>query len=215
MTRQEPLPPARGGAPACASRKEAGAVLPPRPFGVILADPPWRFVTWSAKGEGRSPQRHYRTMTVDEIKAMPVAASAGRDCALFLWTTWPHLPLGLEVIAAWGFQYSGSGFVWFKTWPRGERLPADARGFAIGGGKTSRKNTEPCLLAFRGHPRRLNADVREVIIAPRREHSRKPDCAYESIERLYRGPYLELFSRTDRRGWTSWGDQAGKFGSAG
>jgi N6-adenosine-specific RNA methylase IME4 len=78
-------------------------------------------------------------------------------------------------------------------------------------GYWTRANSEVCLLATRGHPKRLNADVRQGIIEPRREHSRKPDCVPGRIERLVAGPYLELFARTRREGWDSWGNQTDKF----
>ena len=78
-------------------------------------------------------------------------------------------------------------------------------------GYWTRANTEHCLLATRGKPRRLHADVRQAIIDLPREHSRKPDCVYGRIERLVPGPYLELFARQSRVGWDSWGDQTGKF----
>jgi N6-adenosine-specific RNA methylase IME4 len=84
----------------------------------------------------------------------------------------------------------------------------------MGMGYWTRANSEPCLLATRGKPKRLNADVRQGIIEPRREHSRKPDCVPGRIERLVAGPYLELFCRTTRPGWTVWGNQVGKFSEA-
>jgi len=78
-------------------------------------------------------------------------------------------------------------------------------------GYWTRANSEPCLLATRGKPKRLSAAVRQGIIEPRREHSRKPDCVHERIERLVAGPYLELFARATRPGWTCWGNEVGKF----
>jgi N6-adenosine-specific RNA methylase IME4 len=84
----------------------------------------------------------------------------------------------------------------------------------VGMGYWTRANSEPCLLATRGKPKRINADVRQGIIEPRREHSRKPDCVPARIERLVEGPYLELFARTQRPGWTVWGNQTDKFGVA-
>ena len=78
-------------------------------------------------------------------------------------------------------------------------------------GYWTRANSEVCLLATKGNPKRINADVRQVIQAPLREHSRKPECIYERIERLVDGPYLELFARNRRDGWTSWGNEVGKF----
>lgn len=82
----------------------------------------------------------------------------------------------------------------------------------VGMGYWTRANSEVCLLATRGKPKRLNADVRQGIIEPRREHSRKPDCIYDRIERLVSGPYCELFARNSPRdGWDKWGNQIGKF----
>jgi N6-adenosine-specific RNA methylase IME4 len=84
----------------------------------------------------------------------------------------------------------------------------------MGLGYWTRANSEVCLLATRGKPKRLNADVRQAIVEPRRQHSRKPDCVPGRIERLVAGPYLELFARTKRPGWTVWGNQTDKFEAA-
>ncbi|SLN77559.1 MT-A70 family methyltransferase [Oceanibacterium hippocampi] len=189
--------------------------LPEGQYRVILADPPWQFRSWSAKGEGRSAQAHYDTMPTAEIAALPVGDLAAADCALFLWATWPMLPDALAVIAAWRFTYKTLAFDWVKTLARHDGaapLFLTERDFHMGGGLTAtRSNTEPCLLATRGAPKRLDGGVRQLIIAPRREHSRKPDETRPLIERLYAGPWLDLFSRTDRPGWTCWGREAGKF----
>ena len=179
--------------------------LPRGHFGAILADPTWEFRTWSARGRGRSAERHYRSsLTLDEIKALPVSEIAAPDCVLFLWATWPCLFAALDVIAAWGFNYKTVGYVFIKQTKRGN-------GLHWGTGYWTRANSEPCLLATRGKPKRLHADVHQVIIEPRREHSRKPDCTRERIERLVAGPYLELFARSERPGWTAWGDELDKF----
>ena len=85
-----------------------------RHYGVILADPPWTFATYSHKGKGRSAEAHYDCMSFAEIKAVPVADWAGPDCALFLWVTDPSLPQALEVIAAWGFVYKTVAFTWAR-----------------------------------------------------------------------------------------------------
>jgi N6-adenosine-specific RNA methylase IME4 len=168
-------------------------------FGVIAADPPWTFVTRSAKGKGRSAEQHYECMTLEDIKALPVAAVAADRCALFLWTTCPLLPAAFEVIEAWGFTYSTVGFLWAK------RTPTDD-GWHIGMGYSTRSNVEPCLLATRGSPERLSKSVRQLVVAPVREHSRKPEEILHRIRALYPGPYLELFARAD--GWTRLGNEA-------
>lgn len=177
-------------------------------YGGIVGDPTWNFRTWSARGRGRSPERHYRsTLTHDEIKALPVADIAAPNAVLLLWATWPCLQVALEVISAWGFTYKTLGYVFVKQNKSGE-------GLFTGCGYWTRANSEPCLLATRGKPKRLHADVPQVIVEPRREHSRKPDCIYERTERLVAGPYLELFARTRRPNWSCWGDELNKFQEA-
>ena len=179
-----------------------------------MADVPAKFLTRSPKGLGRAPDRHYKTMTREELIALPVIDLAAKDCFLFFWTSGTQLKNAIAVIEAWEFTYSSTAFVWVKTNPRNSRLFYDARSFHKGLGYTTRKNVELCLLGTRGRPKRQSKNVEELIIAPRREHSRKPDEIYERIETFAKGPYAELFSRTDRQGWHSAGDERGKFGEA-
>ena len=185
--------------------KPAGpATPPPLPagrYGAILADPPWRFEAYGAAGVDRAPDMHYATMTTPEICALPVAELAAEDSVLFLWVYSPMLPDALKVIGLWGFEYKTLGFNWLK---RGE----DQAQAPMGGGYWTRHQSEICVLATRGRPQRLHADVRQVIEAPRGRHSAKPDEQYARIERLVAGPYLELFARTARPGWDSWGAEA-------
>jgi N6-adenosine-specific RNA methylase IME4 len=177
-----------------------GAVPSPLPahYGVIYADPPWSFATYSHKGKGRSAEAHYDCLGLGEIKTIPVADWAARDCALFLWTTDPLLPRAFEVIAACGFVYKTVAFTWVKT-------TKDGTGFPIGCGYWTRANPELCLLATRGHPQRISRSVPQLILAPRGAHSEKPEEVYERIAALVPGPYLELFARQRRPGWASWG----------
>ena len=182
---------------------------PPRAgaYRAILADPPWRFATYSDKGKGRSAEAHYDCMTLADIKTMPVADWAAKDAVLFLWATDPLLPRALEVIAAWGFTYKTVAFYWAKLNKGRGGLVLGPRDFFTGMGFWTRANPEPCLLATRGRPQRRATDVAKLMIAPRREHSRKPDETHERIERLVDGPYLELFARASRPGWDRLGDQ--------
>ncbi len=173
-------------------------------YGVIYADPPWSFGTYSRKGRGRSAEAHYDCMSLDDVKDIPVSDWATDDAILFLWATDPFLDKALDVIMVWGFTYKTVGFYWVKQ----NKLGA---GFFTGMGFWTRANPEQCLLATRGHPKRRAADVRKLIISPRREHSRKPDEAYSSIERLADGPYLEMFARSSRPGWDSWGAETELF----
>jgi N6-adenosine-specific RNA methylase IME4 len=180
------------------------AGLVPRSYSVILADPPWHFRTWSARGTGRGAISHYDTLSFADLRALPVADLAADDCALFLWATDPLLPRALDLIVAWGFVYKTVGFTWAKPTLAGT-------GWAMGCGYWTRANPESCLLATRGKPRRLSRSVPQLIVAPRREHSRKPDEARERIEHLIAGPYVELFARDSRPGWDAWGAEAGLF----
>jgi len=178
-----------------------------RRFGVICADPPWEFEVYSGKGKQRSPERHYDTWPLVRIKALPVGALAADDCALLLWGVWPNLDVALEVVGAWGFKYQTAGLLWVKTKEGAESVALDGTGLHWGMGYHTRANTEPCLLATRGCPRRLSADIHQVIVAPVGAHSEKPDEAYSRIHRLYPGPFLELFGRKRRDGWTVWGNE--------
>ena len=174
-------------------------------YRVILADPPWTFRTYSAKGKGRSADVHYDCMTIDEIKNMPVRDMADEDCVLFMWTTDPFLRISFDVLDAWGFTYKTVAFYWAKS----SRDPR--HDWPIGTGYWTRANPEQCLLATRGRPRRKSTAVRKLIVEPKREHSRKPACLHERIEALCDGPYLELFARDRRAGWDQIGDQLGIF----
>ena len=178
-------------------------------YRVIYADPPWTFATYSRKGKGRSPEAHYDCMTLEDIKALPVAEWAADDAVLLLWTTDPLLEKAFDVIRAWGFMYKTVGFYWAKLNKDNGKLAFDERSFFTGLGFWTRANPEPCLLATRGHPKRRAADVRKLVVSPRREHSRKPDEVYDRVEALCEGPYLEMFARSSRPGWDSWGTEAG------
>jgi N6-adenosine-specific RNA methylase IME4 len=180
-------------------------------YAVIYADPPWRFATFSPKGEGRSATMHYNCMAFADLCRLPIRDHATLDCCLFLWTTDPMLPRALELINAWGFAYKTVAFTWAKLNRSSVGPTFSEPAFFTGMGYWTRANPEQCLLATSGKPRRLSKAVRQLIVSPRREHSRKPDEAYGRIEALVSGPYLELFARSHRPGWTVWGDQIGLF----
>lgn len=199
------------------------ANLPRGHFKAILADPPWQFKTWNkattvqARGSTStytSASVHYRTMAAADIAALPVESVAADDSVLFLWACWPMLKEAFALIDAWGFTYKTCAFDWMKARTQQIDIFRDDADALMGMGYWTRANSEPCLLATRGKPKRLNADVRQGIIEPRREHSRKPDCVHGRIERLVGGPYLELFGRAPRPNWTVWGNETDKFASA-
>jgi len=198
--------------------------LPRNHFKAILADPPWLWKSWGKwRGQrkgmapvgGRDVANHYDLSETEDICQLPVAELSAEDCVLFLWATWPMLDHAFAVISDWGFEYKTCAFIWAKAHANQLEMFQDHIDPYMGLGYWTRANSEPCLLATRGHPKRMNADVKQAIIEPRREHSRKPDCIYERIERLVEGPYLELFARTERPGWTAWGNEVGKFKHAG
>lgn len=196
--------------------------LQPAHFACILADPPWRFRTWNkatavsrrnGKGTNVSASVHYNTMSIEELSAIPIQSIAADDCCLFMWACWPTLFDAIDLIDAWGFEYKTCAFDWMKADVSQIDMFRDDADAAIGMGYWTRANSEPCLLATRGKPKRLKRDVRMGVIEPRREHSRKP-AIHPRIERLVGGPYLELFGREERPGWTVRGDQIGHFEKA-
>jgi N6-adenosine-specific RNA methylase IME4 len=178
----------------------------------ILADPAWQFIARSEKGEGRSASQHYDVQALEGIKNLPVKQIAADDCVLFMWMLdWcPHW--AFEVIEAWGFEHKTTAFTWVKLTenhdgqPRYDGLISD-RDFHFGQGYWTRANPEDCWLATRGKPKRINADVRQLIIHPVMEHSRKPDETHGRIERLVDGPYLELNARREVENWLTWGNE--------
>ena len=172
-------------------------------FQTVLADPPWRFTNRTGKvaPEHRRLDR-YTTMTLDDIKALPVADVAARDAHLYLWVPNALLPEGLAVMDSWGFRYI-SNLVWAKR--RKDGGP-DGRGV----GFYFRNVTELILFGVRGSMRTLPPARRQVnmIETRKREHSRKPDEQYELIEACSPGPYLELFARHPQPNWTVWGSES-------
>lgn len=181
--------------------------LPPWAADFIMADPPWRFELYSERGEEKAAQAHYDTMTLDDIAALPVSDLGRDDCLLWLWATAPMLPQQIAIGERWGFSYATSG-VWVK------RTVHDK--VAFGTGYRLRNAHEPFLIMTRGEPKTAR-DVRSVIEAKSREHSRKPDAAYRAAERLMPWPgvvRVDLFARETRPGWRAWGNEAGKFDQA-
>ena len=175
-----------------------------RRFGTILADPPWQFQNKTGKvaPEHRRLAR-YRTLSLEEIRALPVCAAAAEVSHLYLWVPNALLPEGLSVMQAWGFRYK-SNLIWHKVRRDGG---SDGRGV----GFYFRNVTEMVLFGVRGrNARTLAAGRRQVnLLATRkREHSRKPDELYPIVEACSPGPFLELFARGVRPGWTQWGNQA-------
>jgi N6-adenosine-specific RNA methylase IME4 len=190
-----------------------------RYYGAIAADPASRFNSYTSiqsqnPSSRRDNERHYQTMAFVELATLPVRELASPEgCHLFLWTSGPFLMQALALIEAWGFRFSTRAFTWVKTRPTwGPGDPLSESDFHVGLGLTVRHQTEMVLLARRGNCRRRAKDVREIIVAPRREHSRKPDEFFRRVERYCGGPRAELFARECRPGWDAWGLEVEKFG---
>lgn len=174
---------------------------------VILADPPWYFRNFSAKGEAKNPVAHYACMDLSAIQALPVAELANpAGCALIMWATAPMLPEAIDTLKAWGFEFKSAG-AWAKRSSTGTK-------WAFGTGYCYRSAAEFYLLGTMGRPRQKSKSVRNLIVAPVRENSRKPDEMRADIEALFDGPYVELFARESASGWLSWGNETDKFAPA-
>jgi len=172
-------------------------------FGVIYADPPWPWETWGgASGKIHTAvDNHYRTSPLEEIAKLPVARLAADNCALLTWCTGPHFTIGnhIPVMHAWGFNPCTVGFDWVKTNADGSLY--------TGMGYYTRSNSEVCFIATKESPLRLATDVHQIVMAPVGEHSAKPEEVRRRIERLFPGPYVELYGRKLVPGWTVWGNE--------
>lgn len=177
--------------------------LTPFSFRLIMADPAWLFRNYSVKGEAKNPLAHYACMDIEAIKALPVGHLAAPDCVLLLWAIAPMLPEAIDTMKAWGFTFKSAG-AWAKQSSTGRK-------WAFGPGYWLRSAAEFWLLGTIGKPAVLDHSIRNLIVAPVREHSRKPDEMIEIAERIAHGPRVELFARTTRPGWSSWGNQTDKF----
>ena len=163
------------------------------PYQIIYADPPWRY---DQKGLQGAAEKHYSTMSLEDICKLPVGSISAKDSILFLWATFPQLPAALRVISAWGFKYKTVAFLWLK-----KNRKADSWFFGLG--FWTRGNAEVCLLATRGHPKRQSSKIHQFIISPIEAHSKKPDI----VERAGDVPRIELFARQTTPGWDVWGNE--------
>lgn len=175
--------------------------IPRLKYDVIMADCPWHFKQFSAKGYEKNAAKKYAVMNQQDIANLPVHELANKDCLLWMWATNPMLPNAIAVMHAWGFTYKTSGH-WVKRTTHGK--------LAFGTGYILRGAGEPFLIGTIGKPK-TSRSVRSVIEAKVREHSRKPDEAYDALEKLvpHATQRLDMFSREVRDGWDQFGNEVG------
>jgi N6-adenosine-specific RNA methylase IME4 len=173
-------------------------------FGTIVVDPPWAFTFSTRKSEAGnngwrgSTDRHYRNMSIRELQAMPIPDVAADDCVLWLWAVNALLDDAIGLMKHWGFDYKNT-LTWAKTASHG--------GPSVGMGFWMRGATEHLLLGVKGKPKPLRRNQPTWFAAPPGRHSAKPEAAYDLIETLTPGPYLDVFARRQRDGWACWGDE--------
>lgn len=191
--------------------------FPNKKYNIIYADPPWQFKTYSDAGKEKSAENHYDCQDIDWIKNLPVADIADKNCLLFLWVTFPTLEKSFEIIESWGFTYSTCAFVWVKTNKNYDIrqtsfVPLDSFDSFWGLGYWTRSNAEICLIAKIGSIEKQSSSVHQIIYEPVREHSRKPDIVRDKIVELCGNlPRIELFARTEIKGWDNWGNETKKY----
>ena len=172
-------------------------------YQIIYADPPWKY---NSRANHKTRFRggacgHYDLMTMDEIKSLPILDLADKNCVLFLWTTFPYLDEQIKLFEHWGFRYRTVGFSWIKTNKK--------NGFPFFGvGYYTKSNLEICLMGMRGQLKVQTNKISQVVVAPRGEHSKKPDVIRDKIVELFGDlPRIELFARQKTEGWDVWGNE--------
>lgn len=174
--------------------------FPDKKYSIIYADPPWSYKDKALAGN-RGAACKYETAESIDIAGLPVKDLADNDCVLFMWVTMPKLNECFDVISSWGFQYKTCAFTWIKRNKKSDSM-------FWGMGSWTRANPELCLIATKGHPKRLSASIHSVVESPIREHSRKPDEIRDLIVELVGDlPRIELFARQRHDGWDAWGNE--------
>ena len=174
--------------------------FPDKKYQIIYADPPWSYRDKGLRGN-RGAGCKYPTQSLDWLKQLPVTEITDENCVLFLWVTMPQLPICFELISHWGFEYKTVAFTWVK---RNKKVGS----WFWGMGNWTRSNAELCLLATKGKPRRIAANVHSVVDTAIEGHSKKPDEVRRRIVRLIGDvPRIELFAREITEEWDVWGNE--------
>ena len=172
--------------------------FPDKKYSIIYADPPWNYADQGCQG---TMANHYSGMKIGDICDLPVGEISSDNSILFLWATYPMLREALLVIKEWGFEYKSIAFQWIKL-NKKNLMPF------YGLGRWTRGNTEPCLIATKGKPKRISAAVFQLIQQPLTRHSEKPQEARDKIIKLVGDlPRIELFARQKVEGWDCWGNE--------
>lgn len=183
-------------------------------YAIIYADPPWHYKQHGSKKDNRGmAQKHYETMTTDDICNLPVNQIKTNDAICFMWATFPNIAEALKVMEAWGFTYKTAAFVWVKKYKK-------SGGNFVGMGAYTRANAEVCLLGISkgtkpsrqviSHAvRQIIETEAEVIESPIEAHSKKPDVTRDKIVELFGKDIskIELFARDQFAGWDCWGNE--------
>ena len=178
--------------------------FPNKKYQIIYADPPWKYQDKKCNGNA---EQHYNLMSINDICNIPVQEITDKDCVLFMWVTYPMLPEGLELMKSWGFKYKSIGFQWVKLNKK------NGKPF-FGLGRWTRGNTECCLIATKGKPKRVNNGIFQLIQTPIEGHSKKPAIVREKIVELMGDiPRIELFARQEIQGWDCWGNEVNNKGA--
>lgn len=174
--------------------------FPDKKYKIIYADPPWSYKDKALSGN-RGACCKYDVMTIEDIKNLPVAEISDDDCVLFIWVTLPMIQEGLDVIKSWGFKYKTVAFNWVKKNKK-------SNSWFWGMGNWTRSNSEICLLATKGKPKRICARIHSIIDTPVEGHSKKPQLVRDRIVKLMGDiPRIELFARNTSEGWEVWGNE--------
>lgn len=176
--------------------------FPDKKYSIIYADPPWEYKKSGGTKSSRGLAKNfYSTMSLDEIKNIPIFDICNKNSVLFLWATFPQIKQGLDVLESWGFEYVNTAFVWIK---RNEKSGKDS----VGMGYWTRANPEICLLGKKGNMKPLRHDIRQIVYAKRGRHSEKPSKVRDLIVELCGDlPRIELFARERVDGWDAWGNE--------
>lgn len=169
-------------------------------YNIIYADPPWSYKD-KKNNDPKMGGITYNTMELIDICNLPINKISDKNCMLFLWVTMPMLREGLEVIKAWGFEYKTCAFCWVKQNPKNDNIYS-------GLGHWTNGNAELCLLAKKGKIKRVNKNVKQIILSHRGRHSEKPSETRDRIINLLGDlPRIELFARQQVEGWDCWGNE--------